>query len=687
MIRTERIRNFGIIAHIDSGKTTVSERILYLAGRIHQMGEVHDGTTALDSHPLSREKGITIEAAVSSVVWRDHHLNLIDTPGHVDFTAEVERSCRVLDGAVAVFCAVAGVQAQSETVWRQAERHGVPRLIFINKVDRAGANVDRVVSQLRDRLGANPVILTYPWMVDDRLCGVIDVIDRSLHRFGDEDKKSWQRETLPESERERCDAYRRQLSELVAADSEELLERYCSSGILNRSDVIAGLRVAVRSGMIHPVLCGSALATVGIQPLLDAIVDLLPDPTQARPALMRSIDGVITASPSSADSHLPVRALVFKVVSTDHGELGFCRVYQGTLRAGEQVLCPNRRVNERIARLVKLHGPQQTSVAAVGPGDLCAIVGNRQASTGDTLCSVDQPAVLEGIAFAEPVVSMAIEPDAGVDHEALAKALARLAREDPTFRRNVDSETGQLMISGMGELHLEVLIHRLEHQYRLHVQLGRPRVALRQRITRTVDVRGRYVHQSGGPGAYGDVKLRLRPMTVDESADGTEFIFVSAIRGGAVDRCYWAAVEDGVRIELERGGKEGVRIVNVHATLVDGSMHTQDSNERAFQAAGALAVREALSSLGLELLEPWMGVTVECPADFVGGVIGSLNARRGRIDETAPLGGGFVAVTAEAPMAELFGYAVTLRSLTQGRGSCALLPVGFRPVRMREQRA
>jgi elongation factor G len=675
MIRTDRIRDFGIIAHIDSGKTTVSERMLWLAGRIHQMGEVHHGTATLDSDPLEREKGITIQAAVTAVAWRDHHLNLIDTPGHVDFTAEVERSCRVLDGAVAVFCAVAGVQAQSETVWRQAERYGVPRLVFINKADRAGADADRVIAQLRERLGARPVVLAYPLGVAESLAGVVDVLHRQVHRFGAD--KAWTREPLPESERERCEAYRRQLIEAVAAESEALLARWDRDGDLSAEDVIAGLREAVRRNALHPVLCGSALATIGIQPLLDAVVDLLPSPAEARPMTARPVDGG-SPEPLAPDPRRPLRALVFKVVSTAHGELGFCRVYQGTMRAGDHLWCPNRGGPERAARLVKLHGDERTTVDEVGPGDLCAVIGIRRAATGDTLCPADDQAILEGIAFAEPVIGMAVEPATSADKEALGLALARLAREDPTFRRRVDPESGELVISGMGELHLEVLAHRLEHQHRVRVRLGQPRVSYRQRITRAVESEGRYLHQSGGPGAFGVVTLALRPQTADESASGEDLLFATAIRGGAVDRVYFAAVEDGVRTELARGGAAGVRIVGVHATLIDGRMHAQDSNERAFAAAGMLAVREALPRLGLELLEPWMRVDAECPTEHLGAVIGSLNAKRGQIAEVEPRG---VQATlrAAAPMAELFGFPVLLRSLTQGRGACVMEPCGFRP--------
>ena len=681
MIRNPRLRNFGIIAHIDSGKTTVSERILFLSGRIHQMGEVHHGTTTMDHDPLEREKGITIQAAVTAVAWRDHHLNLIDTPGHVDFTAEVERSCRVLDGAVAVFCAVAGVQAQSETVWRQAAKHRVPCLVFINKADRAGADVERVLDQLRTRLGARPVVLTYPLGSGADLAGVVDVLHREVHRFGGADQRAWTRTPLPEAERERCERHRRQLVEAVAAESDALLARWDASGDLAPADVLAGLRAAVRRGALHPVLCGSALATIGIQPLLEAVVDLLPGPAEARPVVARAVDGG-AGDPGTVlvpDADLPLRALVFKVVCTAHGELGFCRVYQGTLRTGDRLWCPNRGHAERIARLVKVHGAQHASVAAVGPGDLCAVVGIRHAATGDTLCPVDDQAILEGITFVEPVIGMAVEPLAAADKEALGLALAALAREDPTFRRRVDPETGQLVISGMGELHLEVLAHRLEHQHRVRVRLGAPEVSRRQRITRAATVRGRYAHQSGGPGAFGDVLIAFRPLTEAEQAAGDEVRFAVALKGGAVDRAFFPAIEAGVRAELARGWTAGVRIVGVQATLVDGSMHVQDSNERAFAAAGALAVRTALPDLGVELLEPWMRLELDCPADHVGAVIGSLNAKRGQVAEVSPHAG-TVAIRGTAPLAGLTGFAVQLRSLTQGRGTCVMEPAGFRPV-------
>ena len=680
MIRIDRFRNFGVIAHIDSGKTTVSERILYLTGRIHAMGDVHDGNTALDFDPIEREKGITIQAAVTSVHWRDHQFNLIDTPGHVDFTAEVERSCRVLDGAVAVFCAVAGVQAQSETVWRQAARHGVPCLVFINKADRAGADVDRVIAQVRDRLGAKPVVVTYPLGTGSDLRGVVDVIHRRVHHFGDGlgDRRAWTQSDLPEAERERCERYRRHLVEAVALSSEALFERWSEGGDLAPAEIISGLRAAVRVRSLHPVLCGAALATIGIQPLMDAIVDLLPSPVEATAVSARS-DEDEDGSVLRPDAGQALRALVFKVVSTDHGELAFCRVYQGTLRSGDHVWCPNRGHGERVARLVKLHGDDYTTVTAVGPGDLCAVVGLRHACTGDTLCADHDRAVLEGIAFAAPVMGMAVEAVSGDDQERLGLALAKLAREDPTFHRHVDADTGQLVISGMGELHLEIIARRLVDKYRVPVTLGAPAVSRRQRITKAVRQRGRYVRQTSGPGQYGDVVIDIRPQTETEMAAGAEVIFAVALKGGAIDRVYFSAIEDGVRAELARGGSSGgVRIVGVHVTLVDGSMHVQDSSERSFAAAGALAIREALPALGVEMLEPWMRVVVECPSEHAGAVIGSLNAKRGRISEVVT-NADHITIHGSAPLAKLFGYPVTLRSLTQGRGACIMEPAGFRP--------
>jgi elongation factor G len=686
MLPINQIRNFGVIAHIDSGKTTVSERILYLTGRIHQMGEVHDGTATLDFDPLEQEKGITIQAAVTSVTWREHHLNLIDTPGHVDFTAEVERSCRVLDGAVAVFCAVAGVQAQSETVWRQAERYGVPRLIFINKVDRPGADVDAVIQQLRKRLGAVPVVLTYPFGTGEALGGVIDVLSGKLHRFGGADHAAWTQEALPASETARCATYRRALVEAVAAESDDLLAHWDAHGDLDAVDVVRGLRTAVRRGALHPVLCGAALSTIGIQPLLEAIVELLPHPGEAKPVIAHRLDqdapGALTLS---ADPKLPLRALVFKVVCTAHGEIGFCRVYQGTLREGDHLWCPNRGTAERAARLVKLHGAHHATVKAVGPGDLCAIIGIHQAVTGDTICPFEDQVALEGITFAQPVIGMSVETESASDKEALVMALAKLAREDPTFTRQVDPESGQLVISGMGELHLEVIAHRLEHQHRVRVKLGQPTVSLRQRITHTLESRGRYIRQNGGPGAYGDVTLAIRPQTASELASGDDVRFELGIKGGVIDRSFHASIEEGVRAELARGGQSGVRIVGVHVTLIDGSMHAQDSNERAFAAAGALAIREALGSLGVELLEPWMRVEVDCPTEFVGGVIGSIHSVHGRVSEVVA-NGGISTVRATAALSGLFGYAGRLRSLTQGRGSCVVEPAGFQPVLKRSVR-
>ncbi len=681
-LNIKKTRNFGIIAHIDSGKTTVSERVLYYSGRSHKIGEVHEGSAVMDWMKEEQERGITITAAATTVSWREHQLNLIDTPGHVDFTAEVERSCRVLDGAVVVFCAVGGVQAQSETVWRQADKYHVPRLVFVNKMDRVGADYFSVVKQIRERLDANPVMIQYPLGGGDELEGVIDLVEMKLYRFEGEKGEQCNAYDIPESERERAEQFHNDLVENIAQEDEELMDSYLEQGTLNTEQLKEGIAYGVQHYLFQPVLVGSALKNVGVQPLLDAIVEYLPDPESVHNMNQFAVDDIKheTPVPTEPNPEAPLRAMVFKVMSTPHGELSFARVYQGTLKAGDQVFCPNQNKKERASRLVKLHAISQTQCEEVAAGDICAIVGLKFAATGETLCPEDNQAVLEGISFAQPVISMAIEPKSNEDKEKLGHCLAKLEREDPTFHRYIDPETGQLIVMGMGELHLEVLQHRMLDDFSVDAVVGKPRVSYRESISNDVQIRGKHVKQTGGAGQYGDCVLKIRKMTDEEiQAAGTDFMFENAIRGGAIPREYIPAVEAGAREELLRGYVAGYPIINVHITVIDGSTHDVDSSEMAFKAAGALAIREALPRLGVQVLEPWMNVEVETPDEFTGSIIGSLNSKRAMISDTEARGSVTV-VRGSVPLAEMFGYTTEIRSLSQGRAAFVMEPSDYKPV-------
>jgi elongation factor G len=607
------------------------------------------------------------------VEWRDHYLNLIDTPGHVDFTAEVERSCRVLDGAVVVFCGVGGVQAQSETVWRQADKYKVPRLVFINKMDRVGADFFNVVGQVKDRLNGNPVIVQYPLGAGDELEGIIDLPEFKLFKFEGPKGEELVKYDIPEEELERAEELRNEMIENIAQEDEELMEKYLEQGGLSEEELKQGIAMGVQNYLFQPVLAGSALKNVGVQPLLDAIVDYLPDPESVHDKLME------TPIPTKPDPEAPLRALVFKVMTMGQTEFSFVRVYQGTLRTGDQVICSNQGKKERASRLVKLHSAQQSTVDEAAAGDICAIVGLKFAATGETLCPDNNQAILEGISFAQPVISMAIEPKSNADKEKLAKALAKLEREDPTFHRHIDGETGQLIVAGMGELHLEVLQHRLLDDWRVEANVGTPRVSYRESITKEAEVRGKHVKQTGGSGQYGDVVVIFRPQTDQEKALGDDLIFETAIKGGVIPKEYFNSIQEGIRAEFLRGYVAGYPVIAVHATLIDGSTHDVDSSEMAFKAAGALAVREGFSRLGVQVLEPWMHVECETPDEFTGSVIGSLNSKRAMITDTENRGVVTV-VRGEVPLGEMFGYTTELRSLTQGRAAFSMEPGDYKAV-------
>ncbi|MCS6971219.1 MAG: elongation factor G [Planctomycetota bacterium] len=683
-LNLNKTRNFGIVAHIDSGKTTVSERIIYYTGKKHKIGEVHEGTTTTDWMKEEAERGITITAAAVFCNWKDTYLNLIDTPGHVDFTAEVERSCRVLDGAVVVFCSVGGVQAQSETVWRQANKYRVPRLVFVNKMDRMGADFERVFRQVKERLGANPCPIHMPAGQGEEFRGIIDLIAMKMYTFEGEHGEEVVEHEIPAEFRAEAEKKRERMIEIVAGESDELTHHYLEHGTLTNEQIVRGLREGCHSFKLQPMLCGSALRNKGIQLLLDAIVAYLPNPIESHNMHQFALDDVHKANPlpTTPDPKAPLRAMVFKIMNMPQlGDVSFVRVYQGQINEGDQLVCLPSGKTERASRLVKLIGANPHKITEAPAGDICAIVGLKNTQTGDTLVSPNdpKPMLLEGITFAKPVITMAIEPKSTADKEKLAYALARLEREDPTFKKWIDAETGQLIIAGMGELHLEVLSHRIRDEYRVEAIVGKPKVSYRETITNTIEVRGRHVKQTGGRGQYGDCVLRIRPMTDEEKATGEEFMFVDEIRGGTVPKEYRPAIEEGVRAALQRGYVAGYPTINVHVTLIDGSYHEVDSSTEAFIAAGSLAIREAYPKLGCILLEPWMRVEVETPDQFTGTIMGSLQAKRAMITETLDRGPNKI-IRAEVPLESMFGYTTELRSLSQGRATYSMEPSEYKPV-------
>jgi len=681
-----KTRNFGIVAHIDSGKTTVSERILYYTGKKHKIGEVHDGAASTDWMKEEQERGITITAAAVFAQWRGHDINLIDTPGHVDFTAEVERSCRVLDGAVVVFCAVAGVQAQSETVWRQANKYSVPRLVFVNKMDRMGANFDRVVGQVGERLGGNPVPIQMPIGAGDDFRAIIDLIKMKFYTFEGEKGEDQIEHDIPEEFKAEAERRRHVMIDSAASccGVEEIEMDYLDKGTLTNEQIVEALSKGATTFKLQPMLCGAALRNKGVQMLLDAVVDILPDPKEAHSIKQFELEDATRSNPlpTACDPKAPLRAMVFKIMSMPNlGDVSFVRTYQGTIKEGDALTCWPSGKNERSGRMVKLVGVVPTKIDEIGAGDIAAIVGLKNTQTGDTLChtSDQHPMMLEGITFAKPVITMAIEPQSNADKEKLAYALARLEREDPTFKKWIDPETSQLIVAGMGELHLEVLSHRIRDEYKVEATVGKPKVSYRETITKTLEQRGKHVKQSGGRGQYGDCTIKIRPLTPEEKAAGHEFIWLDSISQGRVPKEFRAPIEDGVRYELARGYLAGFPCINVHVELLDGSYHDVDSSQEAFIAAGRLAIREAYPKLGMQLLEPWMKVEVESPEQFVGGVMGSLQSKRAMITETVDRGPNKI-VRCEVPLGEMFGYTTDLRSMSQGRAGYSMEPSEYKAV-------
>ncbi|BCX06748.1 MAG: elongation factor G [Fischerella sp.] len=657
----EKVRNIGIAAHIDAGKTTTTERILFYSGIIHKIGEVHEGTAVTDWMEQERERGITITAAAISTSWRDHQINIIDTPGHVDFTIEVERSMRVLDGVITVLCSVGGVQPQTETVWRQADRYKVPRIVFVNKMDRTGANFYKVYEQVRDRLRANAIPIQLPIGSESDFLGLVDLVKMRAYIYTNDQGTDIKEEDVPADMQELVEEYRTKLIEAVAETDDDLMTKYFEGEELTEEEIRTALRKGTIAGTIVPMLCGSAFKNKGVQLLLDAVVDYLPAPPDV-PAIQGTLPNGETVE-RHADDNEPLAALAFKIMADPYGRLTFVRVYSGVLKKGSYVLNATKNKKERISRLVVLKADERIDVDELRAGDLGAALGLKETLTGDTLTDENSPVILESLFIPEPVISVAVEPKTKNDMDKLSKALQSLSEEDPTFRVNVDPETNQTVIAGMGELHLEILVDRMLREFKVEANVGAPQVAYRETIRKPVSrVEGKFIRQSGGKGQYGHVVIDLEP-----GEPGSGFEFVSKIVGGAVPKEYISPVEAGMKETCESGILAGYPLIDVKATLVDGSYHEVDSSEMAFKIAGSMAMREAAMKASPVLLEPMMKVEVEVPENFLGDVMGDLNSRRGQIEGMGSEQG-IAKVTAKVPLAEMFGYATDIRSKTQGRG-------------------
>ena len=660
-----RTRNIGIMAHIDAGKTTLTERILYYTGRNYKIGEVHEGAATMDWMAQEQERGITITSAATTCIWHDHSINIIDTPGHVDFTVEVERSLRVLDGAVAVFDGVAGVEPQSETVWRQADRYQVPRICFINKLDRVGADFFADVESIRDRLGATPLVLQLPLGEESDFRGVVDLVEMQAHEWRGDDGKRWDTGEIPEPMLDIAYRYRAQLLEQVAEVDEKLLVKFLEDLYITPDEIRSAIRVGVLNHLFVPVLCGAAFKNKGVQPLLDAVIHYLPSPLDLPP-----VQGFLPKNPQEtlerrATDDEPFSALAFKIMSDPHvGKLTYFRVYSGAASKGGAVLNTSNGRRERLGRLLRMHANHREEVEHVYTGDIVAAVGLRGTTTGDTLSAVHAPISLESMAFPAPVIWVAIEPRTRVDQDKLSHSLQKLSEEDPTFLVRSDAETGQTIIAGMGELHLEVLVDRLVREFRVAANIGRPQVAYRETIVSGTDgIEGRYIRQSGGRGQYGHVVIDIEPI-----GPGGGYEFVNSITGGRVPREYIPAVDAGIKEALDGGILAGYPVVDLRVTLVDGSHHEVDSSELAFRIAGSMAIRAAAQKAGIKLLEPVMEVEVVAPEEYMGEVLADISARRGRIGETDQRGTARI-ITAAVPLGEMFGFATDIRSRTQGRAT------------------
>jgi len=661
MTRIERIRNVGVMAHIDAGKTTVTERILFFTGKRHRIGEVHNGEAAMDWMVQERERGITITAAATTTYWRDHRINLIDTPGHVDFTAEVERSLRVLDGTVALFCAVGGVQPQAETVWRQAEKYGVPRIAFVNKMDRSGADFDRVVEEIREELGANAVPVVIPIGVEGTFRGVVDLVHMRAVYYDDAPQGATIRvEEIPAELLEAARRAEERMIERISEQDDRLMEKFIEGETPEPEEVLRAMRRATIDGRFIPVLCGAAFKNKGVRLLLDAIVDYLPSPVDLPPVIGAS-DGELIRRPHD---DAPLAALAFKVQADKHmGKLTYVRVYSGVLRAGAQVYNASRDRTQRIGRLFEMHANDREAIDELRAGQVGAVIGLAETHTGDTICSVDHPILLESIEFPAPVIGVAVSPVSRDDRDRLSAALRRLAEEDPTFVVRSDAETGEVVISGMGELHLEIILDRLRREFGVAVNANRPQVAYRETIVGPIEHEFRHVKQTGGRGQYAHAVFRVEP-----TDPGTGFQFEDTITGGKITREFLAAIERGIVEEMAEGPYAGFPMVDVKVTVTDGSMHDVDSSEQAFRTCGRMGFREACLRAGLELLEPVMSVEVTAPEESTGAITGSLCSKRGRVLGMEAKAGGAV-LRARVPLAEMFGYASELRNLTSGRGT------------------
>ena len=665
-----RYRNIGIVAHVDAGKTTTTERVLFYTGISHKIGEVHDGAATMDWMEQEQERGITITSAATTCFWNgmdnqydEHRINIIDTPGHVDFTIEVERSLRVLDGAVVVLCGSSGVQPQTETVWRQANRYEVPRMVFVNKMDRAGADFLMVVEQMKERLGANPIPLQLAIGAEDEFKGVIDLVKMKAIRWNEEDQGvTFKYEDIPADMQAQSDEWREVLLEAAAEANEELMDKYLDSGELNEEEIMQGVRERTLASEIVPTLCGSAFKNKGVQAVLDAVIDYMPAPTE-----VAAIEGVLedgSTTTCEADDAAPFAALAFKIATDPFvGTLTFFRVYSGTLNSGDSVYNPIKHKKERVGRMVQMHANSREEIKEVLAGDIAAAIGLKDVTTGETLCAIDRVITLEKMEFPEPVISVAVEPKSKADQEKMGIALGKLAQEDPSFRVETDEESGQTIISGMGELHLDVLVDRMRREFSVEANIGKPQVAYRETIQKAVEIEGKHVKQSGGRGQYGHVWLRLEPLDPD-----SEYEFVNEIVGGVIPREYIPAVDKGVQEQMKNGCLAGYPLLAMKVTLYDGSFHDVDSSEMAFKIAGSMALKKGAIEADAALLEPMMKVEVVTPEEYMGDVMGDLNRRRGMVQGMEDSAMGKV-IDAEVPLAEMFGYSTDLRSATQGRAT------------------
>ena len=666
-----RYRNIGICAHVDAGKTTTTERVLFYTGISHKIGEVHDGAAVMDWMEQEQERGITITSAATTCFWNgmdnqfdDHRINIIDTPGHVDFTIEVERSLRVLDGAVVVLCASSGVQPQTETVWRQANRYEVPRMVFVNKMDRAGADFLKVVEQMKERLGANPVPIQLAIGAEDHFKGVIDLIKMKRIIWNEADQgTTFEYDEIPEDMKEECEKWRSNLIEAAAEANEQLMNKYLEGEELSEEEIKQGLRLRTLANEIVPTLCGSAFKNKGVQAMLDAVIEFMPAPIE-----VKAIEGVLedgeTIATREADDSAPFAALAFKIATDPFvGTLTFFRVYSGTLNSGDTIYNPLKSKKERVGRMVQMHSNSREEIKEVLAGDIAAAIGLKDVTTGETLCSIDDVITLEKMDFPEPVISVAVEPKTKADQEKMGIALGKLAQEDPSFRVETDEESGQTIISGMGELHLDVLVDRMRREFNVEANIGKPQVAYRETIRKTVEIEGKHVKQSGGRGQYGHVWLRLEPLPAD-----SEYQFVNEIVGGTIPKEYIPAVDKGVQEQMQNGCLAGYPLLAMKVTLYDGSFHDVDSSEMAFKIAGSMALKKGAVAADAALLEPVMKVEVVTPEDYMGDVMGDLNRRRGIVQGMEDSASGKI-INAEVPLAEMFGYSTDLRSATQGRAT------------------